>query len=66
MREIARIRVSEAAAKYGEHAPVATACCNACRACVTSNIAGITLGVLAAAGTAIRRRFARPAALTDR
>ena len=40
--------VLRAAAKYGENAPMATACCNGCRTCVTSNL--LTLGVTAIAG----------------
>ena len=31
-------RMAQAAGKYGKHAPMATACCNACRTCVTTNI----------------------------
>ena len=31
-----------------EHAPMVTACCNACRTCVTSNLLGLlTAGTLA-------------------
>ena len=41
-------RVTQAAAKYGEHAPMAATCCNACRACVQTNmIAGALAGVIA-------------------
>ena len=48
MNEIWQGRVSQAAAKYGEHAPMAATCCNACRACVQTNvIAGVLAGVLA-------------------
>jgi hypothetical protein len=40
-------RLAEAAGKYGEHAPMATVCCNACRTCVTTNVLGIvTAGVV--------------------
>jgi hypothetical protein len=31
-------RISQAAAKYGEAAPTATGCCNACRTCVQTNL----------------------------
>ena len=31
MKEIWSGRVAQAAARYGENAPTATACCNACR-----------------------------------
>jgi len=57
-------RMAEAAGKYGENAPMATVCCNACRTCVTANVlAAVTAGI-AGAGYAVtsrvRRRFARP------
>jgi hypothetical protein len=46
--------MAEAAGKYGEHAPMATVCCNACRTCVTTNIvvvgaAAVTTASLTAA-----------------
>ena len=49
MKKFATVRVSEVATKYGEHAPIATtACCNACRTCVTANV--LTLAATAATG----------------
>jgi hypothetical protein len=53
-------RAAEAASRYGENAPMAAVCCNACRTCVTSNL----LGLLAAGAAAIvgaLRRVARAA-----
>jgi hypothetical protein len=54
-------RVAQATARYGDQVPMVTACCNACRTCVSSNIIGlVTAGI---AGTAygvaafVRRRF---------
>jgi len=59
MKEIWSARVGQAAAKYGEHAPTATVCCNACRTCVTTNAVGIAsaaaLAVLAFARRTLRR-----------
>ena len=55
MKQIATVRVSQVAARYGEHAPMATACCNACRTCVQTNLLGIALGAVAAGGAAARR-----------
>jgi hypothetical protein len=51
-------RIAHAAGKYGEHAPMAAVCCNACRTCATTNIAALTLaaGAGAVAGSV---RFAR-------
>jgi hypothetical protein len=56
-------RVGQAAAKYGEQAPMATACCNACRTCVTTNLIGIATAGIAAIGVGLTRfahRFAKP------
>jgi hypothetical protein len=47
VKVIASGRLAQTAAKYGEHAPVTTACCNACRTCVTTNL--LTLGAAGAA-----------------
>lgn len=59
VKVIASGRLAQAAARYGEHAPVTTACCNTCRTCVTTN--ALTLGTagLAAAGAFVSRRIAR-------
>jgi len=56
-------RMAEAAGKYGENAPMATVCCNACRTCVTTNVLAVVTAGIAGAGYAVtnrvRRRFAR-------
>jgi hypothetical protein len=65
VRTIATGRLAQTAAKYGEHAPMATACCNACRTCVTTNIVGIAAAVVAGAGLAVTsavRRLVRRSA----
>ena len=63
MKTIWTGRVAEATAKYGENAPLATACCNACRTCVTSNVLTLAMGAIAGAGYAVanftRRRLDR-------
>jgi hypothetical protein len=57
-------RMVRAAGKYGESAPMAAVCCNACRTCVTTNILGVVTGAFAGAGYAAaqfaRKRFGRP------
>jgi hypothetical protein len=57
--------MAQAAGKYGENAPMAAVCCNACRTCVTTNVVGLVTAVFAGAGYAVasftRRRFAKPA-----
>jgi hypothetical protein len=47
--------VARAAGKYGEHAPMATVCCNACRTCVTTNIVGVALAGIAGAGYTVSK-----------
>ncbi len=64
MKQIWTGRVAQAAGKYGENAPMAAVCCNACRTCVTTNIFGIVTAGMAGAGYAVakfaRRRLAKP------
>jgi hypothetical protein len=48
--------------RAAEHAPMATACCNACRTCVTSNVLGLALagaGAVVSAVSGLRRRTPR-------
>jgi NAD/NADP transhydrogenase alpha subunit len=64
MKQIWSGRVVQAAAKYGEHAPTAAVCCNACRTCVQTNALGLALAAIAAAGgtlTRLARRVTRTA-----
>ena len=62
MKQIASGRVAQVAAKYGEHAPMATVCCNACRTCVTTNTLGLLTAALATAGVGLRRLVLRSGA----
>jgi len=52
-------RVARATSKYGEHAPMAAVCCNACRTCATTNIASLGLAALAGVGAFVTRRLTR-------
>jgi len=64
VKTIATGRVAQVAAKYGENAPMAAVCCNACRTCVTTNLVAIASGAVAAAGLGalrLARRFTRAA-----
>ena len=65
MKTIWTARVAQATAKYGENAPMAATCCNACRTCVTTNIVGAAMAGLTGVGYAVsrfaRRRFAKSA-----
>ena len=60
MKTIWTGRVAQATAKYGENAPTAAVCCNACRTCVQTNLIGLAVGALTAAGAMVTRRFAKP------
>lgn len=55
MKTVWQGRVTQAAAKYGEHAPMAATCCNACRACVQTNAIAGVLAVFIAAGAGVSR-----------
>jgi hypothetical protein len=59
MKQIATLRLAQTASKVGEHAPLATACCNACRTCVTTNILTLATAAVAGAGVAATRFFRR-------
>jgi hypothetical protein len=61
-------RMTQAAGKYGEHAPMAAVCCNACRTCVTTNVLGIALAGVVGAGAAVVgfvRTLGRPSSPRD-
>jgi len=55
VKQIATGRLAQAAGKYAEHAPMATACCNACRTCVQTNLIVLASGGFVAAAAAARR-----------
>jgi hypothetical protein len=64
MKQIWTGRMAQAAGRYGEHAPMAAVCCNACRTCVTTNILGMALAGITGAGVAVwglARRFVQRA-----
>jgi hypothetical protein len=54
-------RMVQATSKYGEHAPMAAVCCNACRACTTTNLVGAGLAAVAGVGAWVTRRLTKPA-----
>jgi hypothetical protein len=58
-------RAMQVAAKYGDQAPMAAVCCNACRTCTTTNLlalaTGVGLGALYATGRFAKRLVGRPA-----
>jgi hypothetical protein len=60
MRQIWTGRVAQAAVKYGENAPAAAVCCNACRTCATTNIVGLLLAGAGGLALGARRLLRRP------
>jgi hypothetical protein len=61
VKEIWTGRLAHATQKYGENAPTAAVCCNACRTCVTTNLLAVIVSALAATGAGLARftrRFA--------
>jgi hypothetical protein len=60
MKQIWTGRVAQVAGKYGEHAPTAAVCCNACRTCVATNLIGLATVAAGAVGFGAVR-FARRA-----
>ena len=59
MKDVWTARVGQVVARYGESAPAATVCCNACRTCVTTNAVGLLTATVAAAGLGLRRLVRR-------
>ena len=55
MKQFATVRMTQAAAKLGEQAPLTAVCCNACRTCVTTNVLGLALATIGGAGLAVAR-----------
>jgi hypothetical protein len=62
MKTIWTAPIARAAARYGEHAPVATVCCNACRTCVQTNLISAGLAAFVALGAGLARLARRGAA----
>jgi hypothetical protein len=63
VRQIWPGRVAQVVGRYGENAPTAAVCCNACRTCVTTNLLSLATAGLMAAGlgvTRVTRRLVRP------
>jgi len=59
MKQFATVRLAQTASRVGEHAPLATACCNACRTCVTTNILTVLTAGLAGASVGVTRFLRR-------
>jgi hypothetical protein len=66
MKEIAAGRIGLVAAKYGEQAPMATVCCNACRTSVTTNLLGVVLLTVTSVAATARRLVRRQQEVQNR
>ena len=55
VKQIATGKLARAAGKYAEHAPAATACCNACRTCVQTNLLTLAAAAVVGSAAALRR-----------
>ena len=52
-------RINQAAAKFGDQAPMAAVCCNACRTCAQTNAIALGLAAIVGTGTWLARVFRR-------
>ncbi len=59
MKVVSTGRINQTLARYGENAPMAATCCNACRTCVQTNAIAAGLALVVAAGAAIPRLWRR-------
>jgi hypothetical protein len=48
-------RAAQVVGKYGENAPAAAVCCNACRTCVTTNLIAVATAAVGAVGYSAAR-----------
>jgi hypothetical protein len=55
MKAVWQGRLLQTATRYGEYAPMASVCCNACRTCVQTNAIGLALAAIIAAGARLAR-----------
>ena len=62
VKAFAKGTMSNAASRYGGHAPMAATCCYACRTCVQTNLIALGLAAVADAGAWIARIVRRPSA----
>jgi hypothetical protein len=44
MKTVWQGRALQVAARYGDQAPMAAVCCNACRTCTTTNLLALGMG----------------------
>ena len=64
MLERATVKLTPVTARTADLAPVVPACCNVCRTCTTTNLIGLGMAMVAAAGYGVARfatRLARRA-----
>jgi hypothetical protein len=63
VKTLLQVRMTQAATKVGDQAPMAAVCCNACRTCTTTNLlalaTGIGLGAVYGVGRLAKRAVGR-------
>jgi hypothetical protein len=59
MLERAQVRLLPIANRAADSAPMATACCNACRTCVQTNLIALGLAGIAGVGALLKRLISR-------
>ena len=59
MKGISSGRINQTLAKYGDNAPMAATCCNACRTCVQTNAIAAGLALVMAAGATVAKIWRR-------
>jgi hypothetical protein len=59
MLERTQARMLPLAGRAADHAPMAAVCCNACRACATTNLLSLGLATAAGAGAFVVRAVRR-------
>ena len=55
MLERLSVRLGPVANRAAEYGPAVPACCNVCRTCTTTNLVGLAIGGLTAAGLGVSR-----------
>jgi hypothetical protein len=60
MLERTQMKMLPLASRAADNAPMVTACCNACRTCVQTNIIALALAGIAGIGAFLKRVIAKP------
>jgi hypothetical protein len=53
------VRVAPITNRAADYGPAVPTCCNVCRTCTTTNLAGLAIGALTVVGISLRRTVRR-------